>query len=692
MPAKDMAHPRRFRTYPVRELASANRRIWEAACATTAAPTFGEEGRAKEVFILMEASDVTIPRISIGTGHPGTIGLSTPDNFPKVLSTKLIGVLKSIATDCESAAHDLNSRIKELPNFYFRFNATHGLGAISLEEWEKMGDVAMHTKAYMEAVPISTSIDAVVDLLCKPSGSAFSLGNICGIPNTADTHTSVRVPIRSQPTCSRIVTGRQNILRRLENFLEVRQGGSQPRREYLLYGMGGAGKTQLALKFAEDNQHRTTIEQSHKDVSAGYTPGSSMIKVSAESAIQWLGRLDEEWLLLFDNAEDPQLVSDFVPSTDRGNILMPYCHIDEMETAEAVTLLLKAARLEETSKELRQSTEPIVRLGCLALAIDQAGAYIAMGRCSINDYQRTFRNHRKKLLENTTYKGASRYNQAVYTTWDMSYEKIETSIQETSRDLHAPEAAKSAVQILSLFTHFHNESLMEEILKRAAEAGQSQDDSQEEGEEDKVKVPLQLLQLDGDGIWDPFYFREGASILLSYSRIKPDQTGGYYSMHLLVHSWAQDRLASTGSRKSRTCCKGTIIRVDYVDLFAQRIIRFGVNFFHTLEHANSSIMLERVLGQEHPDTLSSMANLASTYSNQGRRQEAEELEVEVLEARKRVLGQEHPDSLTSMASLASTYRDQVRSPGYSPLVCDDVVCNADLPPFVVLPAHPEYIV
>jgi len=59
-----------------------------------------------------------------------------------------------------------------------------------------------------------------------------------------------------------------------------------------------------------------------------------------------------------------------------------------------------------------------------------------------------------------------------------------------------------------------------------------------------------------------------------------------------------------------------------------------------------------VLGKEHPDTLSSMANLASTYWNQGRLKEAEELEVRVIETRKRVLGEEHPDKLSSMANLA----------------------------------------
>ncbi|KAF8534119.1 hypothetical protein BDD12DRAFT_757914, partial [Trichophaea hybrida] len=69
---------------------------------------------------------------------------------------------------------------------------------------------------------------------------------------------------------------------------------------------------------------------------------------------------------------------------------------------------------------------------------------------------------------------------------------------------------------------------------------------------------------------------------------------------------------------------------------------------------------KRVLGQEHPDTLTSVNNLASKFCKQGRLQEAEELLVQVMETRKRVLGQEHPDTLTSMANLASTYRNQGR--------------------------------
>ena len=64
-----------------------------------------------------------------------------------------------------------------------------------------------------------------------------------------------------------------------------------------------------------------------------------------------------------------------------------------------------------------------------------------------------------------------------------------------------------------------------------------------------------------------------------------------------------------------------------------------------------------VLGSEHPDILTSMDNMASTYHDQGRWAEAEKLFVPVMEVSNTVLGLEHPDTLTSIANLASTYRN-----------------------------------
>ncbi|RFU24235.1 hypothetical protein B7463_g12105, partial [Scytalidium lignicola] len=72
-------------------------------------------------------------------------------------------------------------------------------------------------------------------------------------------------------------------------------------------------------------------------------------------------------------------------------------------------------------------------------------------------------------------------------------------------------------------------------------------------------------------------------------------------------------------------------------------------------------MTKKMLGEEHPNTLASIANLAFTYSNQGRQKEAEDLEEQVMEMRKRVLGEGHPDTLISMANLAFTWKSQSRN-------------------------------
>jgi hypothetical protein len=63
-------------------------------------------------------------------------------------------------------------------------------------------------------------------------------------------------------------------------------------------------------------------------------------------------------------------------------------------------------------------------------------------------------------------------------------------------------------------------------------------------------------------------------------------------------------------------------------------------------------------GADLSNDLTSMVNLAMKYRNEGQWKQAEEVEVQVMETRKRVLGDEHPDTLTSMASLVAMYRDQ----------------------------------
>ncbi len=76
---------------------------------------------------------------------------------------------------------------------------------------------------------------------------------------------------------------------------------------------------------------------------------------------------------------------------------------------------------------------------------------------------------------------------------------------------------------------------------------------------------------------------------------------------------------------------------------------------------------ERLLGPEHPHTLTSLNNLAALYHDQGRLEEAEPLYRRALAIREKALGPEHPDTLQTLSNLAALYQDQGRLEEAEPL-------------------------
>ena len=65
-----------------------------------------------------------------------------------------------------------------------------------------------------------------------------------------------------------------------------------------------------------------------------------------------------------------------------------------------------------------------------------------------------------------------------------------------------------------------------------------------------------------------------------------------------------------------------------------------------------------VLGEKHPDTIGSMANLAVSYYNQHRYTEAENLEADVLTLRRQILRDGHPSIRLAIQNLSATYKVQ----------------------------------
>lgn len=203
VPAKHInKRPRLFRTWSANKNPGYNCTIWEAARATSAAPRFfrriyiGDPGLEEQFidagmgcnnpvrYLIEEAGqEFSAERmvsciVSIGTGKPKVAGFNAPGLFQRVLPRELIKVLADMATDTEAEASAMEARLQNCPGLYHRLNVERGLDEISLEEWEKLGDVKQHTMAYLSDNAVSRRIDVIVDALVGKSQQFYPLGQL----------------------------------------------------------------------------------------------------------------------------------------------------------------------------------------------------------------------------------------------------------------------------------------------------------------------------------------------------------------------------------------------------------------------------------------------------------------------------------------------------------------------------------
>jgi hypothetical protein len=263
---------------------------------------------------------------------------------------------------------------------------------------------------------------------------------------------------------------------------------------------------------------------------------------SIESAKSWLSRKDH-WLLILDNADAPDLdVSKFFPSRERGTILITtrnpnlrkhgtagFCRVDQLSTQDAVTLLLRTAAVEDLENQnKRQFAEQIINvLGCLALAINQAGAVIRQGLCSFNSFCDVYSKQKREVLESgISMSSVESYQYSVFTTWEISIKKIEQMSEGY---------AKLALELLRLFSWMHFDSIREEIFKSALENSMAMSDP-------AVFKNSLLAQCMPNG-WDGLLWCMAIRLLATFSLITSHSE--QISMHPLVHLWSRDRMSKS---------------------------------------------------------------------------------------------------------------------------------------------------
>jgi hypothetical protein len=466
-----------------------------------------------------------------------------------------------------------------------------------------------------------------------------------------------------------------------------------------------------------DATNKATMEQGYKDIAAALG-GASEAAVSLHTARASLAALREEWLLIVDGADDADAMSGLWPPGRSGSILYTsrnptlkdfaadaVCQIAEMDDDEAVQLLLDAARLTLASAEVTALATGIVHeLGNLALAIDQAGAYIARGECRVYDFSDTLARHRASLLGVDAYSRASSDKRAVYATWELSYKAIKRKAARKLQRNPLAQVARNALQLLNMLAYFHFEDVTEEIFRRAAE-------DPEGGSTYPLHVDFRrrlagdrglrknLLPLHSDKRWNPQPFRECTAMLASYSLLSFDKTLGVISMHRLVHQWTFDRLSRDLRLAALQSSTAAIARsipytnevkeyaiqrqlVPHIIAVLQRATINNLDPFNNTRQLdrvsgvlfdngqyNLVVLLQRralkwrrkLLGNAHGETLASLGNLALTFRLQGRAAEAEAMHQEELGLKKRVLGPEHPGTLASMGNLALAVGEQGRA-------------------------------
>jgi predicted acylesterase/phospholipase RssA len=176
-----------FRTYQSHET-HLHCKIWEAARATSAAPTFFKhiEIGNKQPFVdgglghnnpsravLDEAEAVFGGHqigclVSIGTGQAEIINIKKPGFLQQILPTDVVKALKAISTDCEATHEEMLRLFGNSPNTYFRLNVEQGMQGIELSEWEKLANVEAHTTTYLRRKEVNEKLSLVVNAIKYP--------------------------------------------------------------------------------------------------------------------------------------------------------------------------------------------------------------------------------------------------------------------------------------------------------------------------------------------------------------------------------------------------------------------------------------------------------------------------------------------------------------------------------------------
>jgi hypothetical protein len=355
----------------------------------------------------------------------------------------------------------------------------------------------------------------------------------------------------------------------------------------VVWGLGGAGKTQLVLNYVRQQRtkYKATFwiqagrkESLERDYVRLYQTlfglhafAGAETTISVEDAVtgvkSWFAGQQGPWLMVFDSAdtiEDEEAggyidIKHFIPdgvgldviitsrsSTAKDMTRLEGVQVGEMEAGQAAELFQKYARIHYNGVSTEDEVLCIVKeLGCLALAVTLAATYVGSTprlQSNIKAYLPEYKQRRRELLRRKPKSLVHQYSESVLTTWETSYAAVAGQCVEAS-------VLMTMLSFLS-FDDIYLELFCADTLAESVEH-----------KEDKAGITWKSLVSPLQTV-DMYKIEECFAVLQKYSLLqwKTEQQG--YAMHKLVHAWGYDRLAaeeqgkySARQKTSYTLCR-----------------------------------------------------------------------------------------------------------------------------------------
>ncbi len=440
-----------------------------------------------------------------------------------------------------------------------------------------------------------------------------------------------------------MLAGREELLAGLHARLS--EGAAGGPRIIALYGLGGAGKTSVAVEYAHRHQAAAgVVWQFPAEDSAVLAAEFARLAGQLGAGGGLLDRRDPvasvhavlaaaatAWLLVFDNAPDLESVRAFLPPAGNGGVLITSQSAlwPPGQSMEVPVLGIGAAAGFLTARtgdpDERAARELADELGGLPLALEQAAAYVHATGNNLAGYLASFRQRRPALLGRGEPTG---YGKTVATTWALAFSRLEHS-------------APGAVGLLRLLACCAPEAVPWRLLLTPTTG------LAEKLGPDVAPVLGQLLD-------DRLTAGEAVAALRRYSLVSP-VADGLVLVHRLVRAVTADRMPADLARQWQQATAALVGAALPADPWLPRTWPV---YAMLLPHVQAAVPADSAAAAAIADYLGERGSYAAAREGLGR----------VLEARERRYGPEHPDTLIARRSLAhwtgqagdpATARDQL---------------------------------